>query len=125
LSPTEAVRAIDETGLDPTAAMRRAEQAIARASRAAAPVAQAATAARGRIGAETPLSEAASILANELRRVPDVDRHLDLVLNDVDSRGPRLLRSAWRLGRGRLAERYGNLTVGDFIDRFGGSAPGG
>jgi hypothetical protein len=31
----------------------------------------------------------------------------------------------WRIARGQLADRYGEMTIGDLVDRFGrGSGPG-
>ena len=44
------------------------------------------------ITSATPVSEAASILAEELRRVPGFEDHLALRLRQLDRRGPAPLR---------------------------------
>jgi hypothetical protein len=70
---------------------------------------------------QTTVDDAAAILADQLRRVPGVENHLALRLHELEARGPRGLRAAWRLGRSRVGERYGSMTVGELIARF---APG-
>ena len=70
------------------------------------------------IGPDTPVSEAAAMLAQSLRLVPGVENHLAMPLADLDRRGPRAMRVAWRMARERLQDRYGDLTVGELMARF-------
>jgi hypothetical protein len=59
------------------------------------------------------------MLAERMRLIPGVENHLALPLLELERRGPRAMRAAWRLGRGRLASEYGGLTVGELLARFG------
>jgi hypothetical protein len=52
--------------------------------------------------------------------VPGIERFASVRLGDLDDRGPRPLRTMWRLSREELAGRYGAMTIGELIDRFGG-----
>jgi len=70
------------------------------------------------IGADTPLPEAATILAEQMRRIPGVERYADLALNELDQRGSRSVRAAWAMARDRIAGDYGQLTVGELLARF-------
>jgi flotillin len=109
-----------ETIEQASAAMDRASDAITRAARqAAAPVAaMTATAARMPISAEMSVSDAAAVLAQELRRIPGIERHVAIPLAELDQRGPRPVRAAWRLARDRVAGQYGSLTVGELLAEF-------
>ena len=115
---------------DVSDAMRRASEAIDRASAAASaglatPAPAPATAPLGGhppaaapITADTPVEEAAAILAAQLRAVPGIQRYNDLALAQLDERGPRSVRALWRLARDRVAQRYGTMTVGELLQRF-------
>lgn len=70
------------------------------------------------IGADTPLPEAATILAEQMRRIPGVERYADIALNELDQRGSRSVRAAWAMARDRMATDYGQLTVGELLSRF-------
>jgi flotillin len=70
------------------------------------------------IGDDTTLAEAASMLAEQLRGIPGVERYADLPLAELDQRGPRPVRAAWASASNQLAERYGNMTVGQLLTRF-------
>jgi flotillin len=70
--------------------------------------------------ADTPISEAASILAEELRRVPGVEDHLDLRLRQLESRGPAPLRDLWQTAKDRLGSELGGMSLGEVIARYGG-----
>ena len=74
---------------------------------------------------ETTVEEAAQRLATELRAVPGIERFGALRLADLESGGPRPLRTMWRIARGQLDERYGGLTIGELIDRYSGDEPRG
>jgi flotillin len=70
------------------------------------------------ISPETAPDDAASLLAEALRRVPGIGRYGGTTLNDLGSRGPRIARALWQVARPRIAERYGDLTVGQLFSRF-------
>jgi flotillin len=122
-----------ETAEQADAAMDRASEAINRASRRAATVAGSMPAMPAMpampsastsvspmpISSDTPLAEAASLLAERMRLIPGVENHLALPLLELERRGPRAMRAAWRLGRDRLSSDYGGLTVGELLARFG------
>jgi hypothetical protein len=73
---------------------------------------------------ETTLDEAALRLANDLRAVPGIERFAGTRLADLESAGPRPLRTMWRISREHLDQRYGQLTIGELIERYGrGQSP--
>jgi flotillin len=71
------------------------------------------------ITASTPMGEAATILADQLRGIPGIDRYADVQLGQLDQRGSRPLRAAWRVARDRMSAQYGQMTVGELLSRFG------
>ena len=73
------------------------------------------------IDRETTVDEAASALADELMRIPGIQRFGDMRLRDLDATGPRPLRTMWRIARDQLDSRYGDLTIGQVIDQYRGS----
>jgi len=79
----------------------------------------------GELGRESTLDEAAHALADDLMRIPGIQRFGGLRLADLDSTGPRPLRTMWRIARDRLQRDYGNLTIGEIIDRYRGTGSGG
>ncbi len=113
-----------ETFEQADAAIARATEAVGRAARLT-PLAK--TAANGavalpRITENMPAGEAAALLAAQMRRIPGIERHLAIPLVELDQRGPRPVRAAWRLARERVAESYGGITVGELLARFGDAA---
>jgi flotillin len=141
----EAEEAAVSPTIDPTAAFARASEAMTRAGRStpagaaaaapspsqaaapspAAPAAVPATAsplpAVGRLARESTLDDAAAALAGDLRSVPGIERFGRMRLADLDRTGPRPLRTMWRIARDQLDERYGQLTIGEIIDRYAGT----
>ncbi len=110
------------------AAIARATEAVSRATRVT-PLAQSVAnggAVLPRITEDMPVAEAAALLAAQMRRIPGIERHLAIPLTELDQRGPRPVRAAWRLARERVADSYGGITVGELLSRFGdrGSQPG-
>jgi flotillin len=108
------------------AAMRQASETITRASQASVPMppvptGSASTVRPTPITAATPVVEAATILADQMRLIPGIDRYADVQLSELEQRGSRPVRAAWRLARDRVAGQYGQLTVGELLTRFGGS----
>ena len=75
----------------------------------------------GRLGRETTLDDAAAVLAGNLRAVPGIERFGRMRLAELERTGPRPLRTMWRIARDQLDERYGNLTIGEIIDRYTGT----
>ena len=120
---------------DASEAMRRASDSISAASSTVAgvgapmpplpPLSGARASGHSRmkeLTADTPVSEAASILAEELRRVPGFEDHLSLRLRQLETRGPAPLRELWRDAKGRLGSELGGMSLGEVIARYGGSA---
>jgi flotillin len=70
---------------------------------------------------DTTVDEAARRLATDLRALPGIDRFADVRLRQLDSAGPRALRTMWRLAREGLDEGIADLTIGELIDRYGSS----
>jgi flotillin len=109
------------------AAMQRASAAVERAARQASAtpglantpgLASASRAPTARITSEMPVSDAAALLAEQMRGIPGIERHLTIPLVELDQRGPRPVREAWRLARDRVGDTYGSMTVGQLIARF-------
>jgi hypothetical protein len=53
--------------------------------------------------------------------VPGIERFGRMRLADLERTGPRPLRTMWRIARDQLDDRYGQLTIGEIIDRYGGT----
>jgi hypothetical protein len=83
------------------------------------------TSAVGTLGRESTLTEAAEALAGDLLRIPGIQRFGDVRLADLNQSGPRPLRTMWRIARDRLERDYGQLTIGEIIDRYRASGGGG
>jgi flotillin len=73
-------------------------------------------------GAEAAEDEAARHFAQQLRSMPNVAQYAHLKLSEVATIGPRPLRVLWQVAEPRIAHRYGSLTVGELMQRFGGHA---
>lgn len=101
--------------------VRKAGQGTAEALRAAP------TAAAGSAGItrDTAVNVAAQRLARDLAAIPGIERFGSIRLDELDRSGPRPLRTMWRIARGELAERYGQMTIGEIVDRYrsGGARP--
>jgi len=72
---------------------------------------------------DTTVNAAAQRLARDLRAVPGIERFGALRLAELDRSGPRPLRTMWRIARDQLGERYGELTIGEVLDRYGRGGP--
>jgi flotillin len=81
---------------------------------------RAATAAAAAVGLseESTLSESAVRLAEELRRVPGIERFGGTRLRDLERSGPRTLRTLWGAARDELQGRYGDVTIGLLLDEY-------
>ena len=105
--------------------MKGARQSTDAALRSSAPTAEAALrpvpAATG-LGRDTTVNVAAQRLARDLAAIPGIERFGALRLGELDRAGPRPLRTMWRIARGELADRYGEMTIGEIVDRFGRGA---
>jgi len=77
----------------------------------------------GRITRETRLDDAAANLAADLQAVPGIERFGGVRLRELERSGPRPLRLMWRLAREQLDQRYGEVTVGELLDRYRGGGP--
>jgi hypothetical protein len=74
------------------------------------------------MGRETTVNVAAQRLARDLAAIPGIERFGSLRLGELDRAGPRPLRTMWRIARAELADRYGEMTIGEIVDRFGRGA---
>ena len=88
----------------------------ARPARAATPAGPASAG----ITRETTVDDAATRLAADLRAVPGIERFAAVRLGELERVGPRPLRTMWRIAREHLDERYGQLTIGELIERYAG-----
>ena len=68
---------------------------------------------------ETTVDDAATRLASDLRAVPGIERFAAVRLGELERSGPRPLRTMWRIAREQLDERFGQLTIGELIERYG------
>ncbi|NJD29853.1 MAG: hypothetical protein FIA92_16370 [Chloroflexi bacterium] len=123
--PAESVRGAVEALERST---RRAQAAVERATvespATAAPASGRARPASAGLGRDSTLEQAAGALADDLLQVPGIQRFAEIRLADLDRSGPRPLRTMWRVARDRLARDYGQLTIGQIIDRYrGGGGP--
>jgi len=94
-----------------------AEDAIAAAE---ATTAAAMTTAKS--GIEAAQDDAARLLATKLREIPNVSDYAHLRLSEVGSSGPRPMRILWRIAEAQVGKRYGGMTVGELMTRFGAQA---
>jgi flotillin len=107
-----------------------AEKASAAAEKAAAEATAAAVgakvAASGAIHPGSPavgnIAQWAKWLADQLRRVPDIQVYDALRLSDLAQRGPAPARAVWSTAQAVLGKDYANVTIGDLLKRFGGSS---
>jgi flotillin len=108
--------AVDAALADADRAIRAsAAPAAARTDTAAGPPRPASA----EITRETTVEEAATRLASDLRSVPGIERFASVRLAELDRGGPRPLRAMWRVARDQLGERYGTVTIGELLDRYG------
>jgi hypothetical protein len=85
-----------------------------------------ATAAAAAVGLDesSTLSESATRLAEELIRIPGIERFGGTRLRDLDKSGPRSLRVLWGAAREELSSRYGDVTIGMLLDAYTQDQPG-
>ena len=62
--------------------------------------------------------ERARVLARQLQNVPGVEQYLGMKLNDLETRTSRPVAALWRMSSSVLAPVYGEMTVGELINRF-------
>ena len=79
-----------------------------------------ADAAVGAVGLDesSTMSESAQRLAQELIRIPGIERFGGTRLRDLDRSGPRSLRVLWGAARDELSARYGDVTIGTLLDAY-------
>ncbi len=104
--------------------MARVDDSIRKAGRDTTDALRAAPAATG-ITRDTTVNVAAQRLARDLAAIPGIERFGSIRLDELDRSGPRPLRTMWRIARSELAERYGQMTIGEIVDRYrsGGARP--
>ena len=124
----EAKAAADEAAAKAVAEAERVKEAAEKAggvveSKAAATAAKvdskvAATAAKI-APSDGNLQQWAKWLADQLRRVQDIQVYDALRLADLETRGPAPARAVWATAKDVLAKDYGKVTVGDLLKQFG------
>jgi len=121
-----AVSAVGQTAERARAAVDRAigPATLSNAATSGRSTAPAASPAGGGVTRETTLDEAAQALAGDLMRIPGIQRFGAMRLADLETSGPRPLRTMWRIARDRLRSDYGDLTIGEIIDRYRGGGGG-
>ena len=115
--------AVDAAIADAERAVRAAQAEPRPRTDTAAGPARPARPASAEITRATTVDDAATRLAADLRGVPGIERFASVRLAELDRSGPRPLRTMWRIAREQLGERYGQLTIGELIDRYGGRRP--
>ncbi len=71
------------------------------------------------IDRDMTVEEAGRRLAADLRSVPGIARFADVRLSQLESSGPRPLRTMWRVARDQVGARFGDLTIGEVLERYG------
>jgi len=89
---------------------------------AAAAATTAAAVATAKTGLDAAEDDAARLLARKLREIPNVSDYAHLRLSEAGSSGPRPIRLLWRIAEAQIGKRYGALTVGELMSRFGATA---
>jgi hypothetical protein len=113
------------------AALAEADRAMRAAGAAATPSPRTDTAAgpprpaSADITRDTTVEEAARRLASDMSGVPGIERFVGVRLDDLDRGGPRTLRAMWRVARDQVAERYGQMTIGELIEQYKRTRPPG
>lgn len=75
------------------------------------------------IDRETTVQDAAVRLATDLRAIPGIERFSSVKLAQLERAGPRPLRNLWRFAKQELGDRYGEVTIGEVLDRYGDAPP--
>jgi hypothetical protein len=114
----ESQEQIDSALADADRAIRAATSSTPRTDTAAGPARPARPASLD-ITRETTVDDAARRLADDLLAVPGIQRFAEVRLAELERSGPRPLRTMWRIASEHLDERYGALTIGELIDRYG------
>ena len=57
-------------------------------------------------------------LADQLRRVPNIQLYDQLTLAELAEKGPAPARAVWQTAQAVLGRDFGNVTVGDLLKRF-------
>ncbi|HSL77856.1 MAG TPA: SPFH domain-containing protein [Candidatus Limnocylindrales bacterium] len=70
------------------------------------------------ISRETTVDDAAQRLANDLRRIPGIERFAAVRLGELERSGPRPLRTMWRIASENLDAQYGQLTIGELLEMY-------
>ena len=95
-----------------------ADQTAAAVQKAASVTAPKVAAAAKAAPTEGNLVQWAKWLADQLRRVPDIQVYDALRLADLESRGPVAARGVWATAKQVLAKEYGTVTIGELLKRF-------
>ena len=106
----------------PSTATNGQSQPTVQGATAAAAATTAAAVSTAKTGLEAAEDDAARLLAIKLREIPNVSDYMHLRLSEVGSSGPRPMRVLWRIAEAQVGKRYGAMTVGELMTRFGAQA---
>jgi flotillin len=96
-----------------------AEQAPAKVEAAAAKVEPAVEKAVAKVApSDGNVTQWAKWLADQLRRIPDIQVYGPLTLNQLVDHGPASARAVWATAQAVLGKDYGAMTVNDLIKKF-------
>jgi hypothetical protein len=57
-------------------------------------------------------------LADDLSKVPGIERFGPMRLAELDRSGPRPLRVMWRLAKPQLEARFGDITIDELLTAY-------
>ncbi|HVH62860.1 MAG TPA: SPFH domain-containing protein [Candidatus Dormibacteraeota bacterium] len=112
----EAAKAKEAAAKAAAAAETTAAAAVARVVPSAASAPAAATAHVA--PADLNVSQWAKWLADQLRRIPNIEIYDALHLAELETRGPAPARGVWATAKAALAKDYSQVTIGDLLQRF-------
>ncbi len=108
------------------AAAEAARQTAARATKATAPIeakvtaAKAAVEAKGAAPSEGTTAQWARWLALQLKQIPQIQLFGAVKLSSLADRGPAQAQQIWHTAENVLGKDFGEMTVADLLQRFGG-----
>jgi flotillin len=123
-SAAAAKAAADEAAAKAQAEAQRVKEAADKAGVIVENKAKAAVAAAAKVTpSDGNLKQWAKWLADQLRRVPDIQVYDALRLSDLETKGPAAARAVWATAKGVLTEEYGKVTIEDLLAEFQGLRP--
>ena len=60
-----------------------------------------------------------------MRAIPGIERFGGVTLGELEASGPRSLQTRWRAAPPQVRARYGEISIGEILDRYAGGERGG